>query len=64
MSQINPPSDDRRTYSVEEAARILGISRTTAYDCVHRGEIPARRFGRRVVILKHELEALLSKPSS
>ncbi len=64
MSRIKAPIDDRRTYSVEEAARILGISRTTAYECVHRGEIPARRFGRRVVILTHELEAFLSKPNS
>lgn len=53
-------SDDRRTYSVEEVAQMLGISRTTAYECINRGEIPARRFGRRVVVLRDELDALLS----
>jgi len=26
----------RRMYSVDEAAAILAISRTTAYQCVHR----------------------------
>jgi excisionase family DNA binding protein len=39
----------RSTYTVEEVARILGILRTTAYECVRRGDIQARRFGRRVV---------------
>ena len=35
----------RATLTVTEAAKILGISRTTAYESVGRGEIPARRFG-------------------
>lgn len=36
---------------VEEAAEILGISRTSAYLCAARGEIPTRRLGRRVLVL-------------
>ena len=59
MSDIEIRADERRTYSVDEAAKLLGISRTTAYECIHRGEIPARRFGRRVVVLRHELDAIL-----
>jgi excisionase family DNA binding protein len=63
-----PPKDpaaagERATYTVNETAAILGISRTTAYECIHRGEIPARRFGRRVVVLRHELEAILHTTS-
>jgi excisionase family DNA binding protein len=54
----------RATYTVAEAAGILGISRTTAYECIHRGEIPARRFGRRVVVLRHELDRLLTDPAT
>lgn len=49
----------RRTLTVTEVATLLGIARSTAYECVHRGEIPSRRFGRRIVILRHELDALL-----
>jgi excisionase family DNA binding protein len=52
---------ERVTYTVSEVAAVLGISRTTAYECIHRGEIPARRFGRRVVVLRHELERLLGE---
>ena len=40
------------TMTVEEAAEIIGISRTSAYLCAARGEIPTRRFGRRLVVLR------------
>jgi excisionase family DNA binding protein len=49
----------RSTYTVEEVARILGISRTTAYECVRRGDIQARRFGRRVVVPTMVIDRLL-----
>ena len=49
----------RLTYSVPEAAEILGISKTTAYECVHRGEIPSLTFGRRIVITRRDLEDLI-----
>jgi excisionase family DNA binding protein len=60
MTNLREPH--RATLTVEEAAALLGISRTTAYESVRRGEIPARRFGRRVVVLRHELEDLLGLP--
>jgi excisionase family DNA binding protein len=53
--------EERRTYTVTEVADIVGISRSTAYECVRRGEIPSRRFGRRIVVLRHELERLLGE---
>lgn len=49
----------RRTFTVEEAATILGISRTTAYECVRSGELPSLRFRRRVVIPAHVIDALV-----
>ncbi len=50
---------DRLTYTVTEAAALLGISRTTAYACVRRGEIPSLTLGRRVVISRVVLERML-----
>jgi excisionase family DNA binding protein len=41
----------RLTMTVEEAAEIIGISRTSAYLCAARGELPTLRFGRRVLVL-------------
>jgi len=40
----------RHFCSVEELARICGISRSHAYELVARQEIPAVRLGRRVLI--------------
>ncbi len=49
----------RLTYTVRETAEILGISTTSAYECVQRGEIPSLTFGRQIVIARRDLEHLL-----
>jgi excisionase family DNA binding protein len=50
---------ERVTFTVEEVAKRLGISRNFAYDCVNRGEIPAVRIGRRLLVPKVALEKML-----
>jgi excisionase family DNA binding protein len=50
---------ERRTLSVEEAARLLGIGRTAAYEAVHRGQIPHIPIGRRLLVPRDALERLL-----
>jgi len=45
---------------VTEAATILGISRTTAYECVNNGSIPSIRLGRRIVIPRAIFDELLA----
>ena len=52
---------DRLTLSVEEAAKVLGISRTLAYELVARRELPAIRFGRRILGPRRALEALVDR---
>ena len=49
----------RRTLTVDEAALALGISRSTAYECVRNGSLPALRFRRRIVISAIVIEQLL-----
>ena len=51
---------ERRTVTVEEAAAILGISRTSAYGCASRNEIPTVRLGRRLVVPLTQLAAMLN----
>ena len=51
---------ERLVWSVEEAGRLLGISRAHAYELVARGELPHLRLGRRVVVPKHAIEVLLA----
>jgi excisionase family DNA binding protein len=43
-----------------EAAAILGISRSTAYECVRTGQIQALRLRRRIVIPESAIAELLS----
>lgn len=50
---------DKLTYTVTEVAELLGISRTSAYECVRRGEIPSLRLGRRLLVTRAGLEQLL-----
>jgi excisionase family DNA binding protein len=40
----------RTTLTVEEAAQVLGIGRSTAYEAVRCGQIPAMRLGRRAIV--------------
>lgn len=51
----------RLTVTVEEAGELLGISRSLAYELVHRGDLPSLRLGRRLVIPIRALEELLGQ---
>jgi excisionase family DNA binding protein len=48
--------ETRLTLTVPQAAEVLGISRALAYELVARGELPALRLGRRVVVPRRALE--------
>ncbi len=48
------------TISVEEAGRLLGISRGLAYGLVRRGEIPSVKLGRRILIPARAIDDLLA----
>jgi excisionase family DNA binding protein len=50
---------DRLVYSVAEAGALLGISRAFAYELVARGELPVIRLGRRRLVPKVALLALI-----
>jgi excisionase family DNA binding protein len=51
---------ERQTLTVEEAAEVLGISRSSAYLAVKRGDLPVIKIGRRYVVSKSALERLLA----
>jgi excisionase family DNA binding protein len=48
--------------TVEEAGRLLGISRNSAYEAARRGELPAIRIGKRLIVPRAALERLLGAP--
>ena len=53
------PETSTLTVTVEEAAALLGISRTLAYELVGRGDLPCLRLGRRIVISRRALERMV-----
>ena len=57
------PMNERLTFTVDEVARLLGISRSGAYDSIARGEIPSLDIGRRVLVPRDAfLEMLKPRP--
>lgn len=52
-----------QTMSVEQAGRLLGISRRSAYRAVAGGHLPVIRLGRRMLVPTHKLYALLGIPT-
>lgn len=55
---------ERLTVSVTEAAEMLGISKSSAYDYVRPGELPAIRMGRRLLVPTKALQSLLDQAAA
>jgi excisionase family DNA binding protein len=50
---------ERLAYSVDEAARLTGLSRDLLYDEVRRGKLTYVKVGRRRLIARHHLQQFL-----
>ena len=56
---VKPPAEGGPVLTVEEAAAYLWISRGLAFAAVRDGSLPCVRIGRRILIPRRQLEALL-----
>lgn len=52
-------SAHRLTFTVSEAADVLGISRSLAYELVRTGDLPHLRLGGRIVVPRVALRQLI-----
>lgn len=52
-------TDSRLVVTIPEAAKLLGISRSFAYELVKRGDLPVVRLGRRQLVPKEALSWLM-----
>ncbi len=61
MSESTRPAPDAAelVLTVDEAAKLLRISRGLAFAAVQQGTLPSIRIGRRILIPKSALQALL-----
>ena len=57
-------ADDELLLTVNEAARLLRLSRAFTYELVNRGDLPAVRFGRRVLVPRAALEGSLAQDAA
>jgi excisionase family DNA binding protein len=64
QTSARTPESDRLTWTITEAAQLLGISRATAYEAAHRGELPVRLIGRRMLVPRVALLRLLEQDAS
>lgn len=53
--------DEPLTLSVQTAAEMLGLTRSSAYEAVRTGQIPSIRFGKRIVVPRAALNRMLSQ---
>ncbi|MDI1347116.1 MAG: helix-turn-helix domain-containing protein [Pseudolabrys sp.] len=51
---------DRTTLTVEEAAKVLGISRASGYAAARERTLPTVKIGRRLLVARVALERLLN----
>jgi len=56
--------EERLTLSVEETAKLLGISRNSCYEAVRQGQIPHIRFGKRILVPRKALLKMLLEDSN
>jgi len=59
-----PVQAERLAYSVDEAARLTGLSRDLLYDQMRRGNLAYVKVGRRRLITRHDLQQFLADASS
>ena len=46
--------------SIEEVCSATGLGRTKLYEAINKGLLPAKKYGKRTIILKNDLEGFLS----
>ena len=53
--------NEKLTLSVEEAGKLLGVSRQVAYQLSRRADFPVLHIGRRVLVPRKQLEAWMDR---
>jgi len=55
------PNVQAPTLSIPQAGNFLGCGRSLIYRLIRTGNLPARKLGRRTVVLRRDAEALLER---
>ena len=52
------------SFTIEEACTAIGIGRTKLYQAINSGQLKAKKFGKRTIILKDDLNNFLENLTS
>jgi excisionase family DNA binding protein len=52
------------SFSIKEVCTATGLGRTKLYETINKGLLPAKKHGKRTIILKSDLEEFLSNLES
>lgn len=55
----SPPFPDRLFFYIPEVSTLIGRTELATRRLIERGDLPARRWGRRVVVLADDLETFI-----
>lgn len=55
---------ERLVYSIEEASKLLGIGRNSAYEAAKTGDLPVIRIGKLLKVPKAALDQMLAAAAS
>jgi excisionase family DNA binding protein len=61
MASDSAIGSDKLAYTVEEAGRAIGVSRSTVFDMIRVGELTAKKLRGRTVIARVELQRVLTE---
>ena len=50
---------DRLAFSLADAASAIGVGKSTLHELIATGQLPVRKFGRRSLVLREDLEDYL-----
>jgi excisionase family DNA binding protein len=60
--ESTPDTAEKLTLTIDETAKLLGISRPLAYKIIGLGQLPSIRLGKRLLVPKKALEEMLEVP--
>lgn len=61
ITEQSASSSESLTYSVEQACKVLGVSRSKLYELLHRPDFPVVSVGQRKLIPRKQLEQWLNQ---
>lgn len=54
-------TEEALAYSISDVLQILKLGRTRTYELINEGQLPARKLGRRTLVLREDVDAFLRK---